>query len=494
MASSSPLIDELPRGTDCLGLCRQLFEALDREGIRHCHFKSNLRLDRGLAGETDLDLLVAPADRARFTSLVRTLGFRGLRNPPGKRVPGLEDYLGLDAESGGLSHLHVHYRLVVGPQHAKSYALPMEELILANLIRRLGVPVPCPEIELLVLILRAILKLDPRALRRRGSGVDELFPSDILEEFDELCATSNETRFTNLLSRAALPLGARDLLDFAHGVCRREVDVDRLRGLRERVLRALRPHRWSSPARDLAQRLARARGALGGKKSLARQGASFALVGPDGSGKSTLVRALHRWLAWKLAARSVYLGLPKQSRTYRVLRRAEKVLQRLEKGRKGRLLGGLWARGGEYARCGRWLHSARCRRRRHRQIRRLVRRGVIVIADRYPLAELRRDDFSVDGPRIRAEFGDRHRLLAALEERCYEAIGRPSCVFVLRASSAELERRKPDLPPEVATRKVPLFASIAPAPGLSIVDADRPYEKVLLEIKREIWSRLESSG
>ena len=79
---------------------------------------------------------------------------------------------------------------------------------------------------------------------------------------------------------------------------------------------------------------------------------------------------------------------------------------------------------------------------------------------------------------------------AAREEGLYDRIGVPSRVFVLRAGLACLRARKSGLDPAAHGNKVSAVNAIGPSELFSLVDAERRYEKVLLDLKRRIWSLL----
>src|SRR4029079_2495073 len=98
----------------------------------------------GLAGRTDLDLLVDRADAARFTATVREAGFKPFISHSSRRFIGVEDWLGHDTESGRLVHLHVYYRLVLGEDHVKNHVLPIEAAVLDAGVLRHGGKVPAP--------------------------------------------------------------------------------------------------------------------------------------------------------------------------------------------------------------------------------------------------------------------------------------------------------------------------------------------------------------
>ena len=66
-----------------LAIALRLFAALDAAGVRHCHWKSNEHLLAGLAGDTDLDLLVDPERSADVDAVLLALGFRRFQSPPG---------------------------------------------------------------------------------------------------------------------------------------------------------------------------------------------------------------------------------------------------------------------------------------------------------------------------------------------------------------------------------------------------------------------------
>jgi hypothetical protein len=96
----------------------------------------------------------------------------------------------------------------------------------------------------------------------------------------------------------------------------------------------------------------------------------------------------------------------------------------------------------------------------------------------------------MDGPRIRRELGDAEARYAAREEALYDGIGSPTRVFVLRAGLACLAARKPGLDPAVHGKKVSAVNAIGPSELFGLVDAERRYEKVLLDLKRRVWSLL----
>ena len=50
-------------------ICR-LLKALEQANISYCHWKSNAAIDASLAGDTDMDLLVAKEDKEEFVCVL----------------------------------------------------------------------------------------------------------------------------------------------------------------------------------------------------------------------------------------------------------------------------------------------------------------------------------------------------------------------------------------------------------------------------------------
>ena len=153
-------------------------------------------------------------------------------------------------------------------------------------------------------------------------------------------------------------------------------------------------------AERLARRLLdRWRGPVRLRKTL-RRGALVAIIGSDGSGKSTVSGALDKWLRYKLDSHLVYMGSGDgRAGWLNGLRR--KVSGRLRSARrKGSRAGPpqAEAQSGFAARVYRLLDLLLLRRKLRllRRCRRLAEGGSVILLDRYP-----QDQFAAisDGPR-----------------------------------------------------------------------------------------------
>ena len=476
-----------------IALVRRLCAALDTDGVRYCHWKSNAFLDRSRSGENDLDLLVAQADEERFAAAVQRLGFKLALRPSGA-VPGVLDYYGCDAAGGRLVHIHAHYQLIVGDDLTKSYRIPLEDAFLEAAVADGEFRVPPPELELILLVIRLVLKhlTWDAVLARRGP-----VPASAREELAFLLARVDEERLRRLLAQH-LPFV--DAHTFSH--CLRALApgagrVDRLRaGLR--LVPALRPCARRSRPADVALKLwRRAEGIVrrllsrpAPRKRLAEGGAVIAIVGADGAGKSTAVEALHAWLGRTFAVTRMHFGKPPPSLTTIVLRtlaRARSAPRRLLRGP-----GAQTAESRSTQRAVLATALARDRYRAARRIRRVAADGDLVLCDRFPLAQLT----LMDAPRVeRVKAPDRWRSLtrrlAALEQHYYRAIGPPDVLIVLRVDPETAVARKPEEAPDfVRARWQEIWEvdwAMVPA---HVVDAGRPHDEVMSELRPLVWSEL----
>lgn len=495
-------------------LMTALFEALSCGGLRYCHWKSNLRLEQGLRGETDLDLLVDPAQAPRFRQILKAHSARPTRAAPGKEYPAVENYLAFDAASGQLFHLHVHYQLVLGEQFVKNYRLPLEEQFLSSARLRHGVYVPAPELELIVLALRALLKYRDRdvvkdVLKIRYPGL----PAHITDEIAWLLAQTSLERVDAQLQELGDLVPAEVVRAFLRTVTSAPRDGATLWRLRRQVRQALRPHERGSRAlasliyfRELWRRRNRfLRFTPPRGMTLPEGGRSLALIGADGAGKSTLCVRLRSWLAWKLDTRVYYLGSKQPSRRsellymlFRVARRGHRELSRtLGEGSPLCRLVETVRQALLYSHC---LSIGYDRYARYLAGDRLVRAGSIVIFDRYPLEaispspELR----LLDGPQIpRVAGSDRGPLTRAFawaEQRLYRNMLPPKQLFVLDVSPDVSVQRKPDHEREMVLAKSRAVRELAASVGpggcsfrLVALSADQPLEEVLHQLKGHIW-------
>jgi thymidylate kinase len=207
----------------------------------------------------------------------------------------------------------------------------------------------------------------------------------------------------------------------------------------------------------------------------------IALVGCDGSGKSTLSSDLLIELARDRPARICYLGLGSGEMGNRIKRwpLIGRVLERTLAGKAGQsrtagdTIPGLLTALVVYS-------FSLARLRRFRRMLALRRAGVTVITDRYPQTEVPGID---DGPGLSAaEAGSwAVALLARQERRMYQWMAsiRPDIVIRLNVDAETAHARKPDHRYDLLQQKVAVTPTLR-FDGAPIVDLDsrQPYETV----------------
>ena len=480
-----------------LQLAKTLVNQLNSDRVCYCHWKSNARLKRGLSGLTDLDLLVYEKEKKKFDTILKNLDFKKIISSPQKQYPGMEDYLGFDYETGKLCHLHVHYKLILGQKHIKNHHLPIENIILSDLRILDSVYVPSAEMELLLLVIRSCMKLSIiNILQYFLQNKKSLFPKNILNELRFLINDYKQDKFRDVLLKSGLPLSESRLLTFIEKLNNETSTIANILLLRFHIFKSLRSFRYQGRVRSYKKASEIVLHLLPGlkklwpmpRKRLSGIGKSFALVGADGAGKTTLVKDLAKWLSWKMQVRILYFGIPKTL----VLKMVNKLISFLRlPGRIG--LEKTFApviNLGYYISAHRWIWIAQKRLDLSHQLEEFSATGGISIADRYPLPEFRHMITPMDGHRIRNEWGIDGKKWAEHEEWCYSHIGLPTKVFVLRTSFDELRRRKNDLDLVTHKEKAEATNAINNSSGVCIINANESYPKVLLNIKREIWKLL----
>lgn len=471
-----------------LDICKAFFEHLNSTGVQYCHWKSNINLDKSLSGKTDLDILVARSSQQEFNNAIHLFGIKKILSPPSKQFPDLEDYIGFDCDTGALIHLHVHYALVLGEKFIKNHRLPLESLFFQNLIKSSqGLWIPCPELELIILVLRAHMKTDLVSLVKHQIkdllGQNYIpFPDNIKDEFEELINNSDLDKARSIFLQSGLPLSEDVIFGFIHELSKGDLSALSVVRRKVQILRLLRGYqrhcslvayvkyfvqfvlRLPLVSRFISQK----------KKTILGGGKVFAVVGADGAGKSTLVQDLDAWLSWKIYVKRIYHGIPKSPLIHSLFWIAQK-LERLSLRTLAKQLNALL-----------WVYIARKRFENSVKAHQLAADGIVVLSDRFPLKEFHEMQNPMDGPRLMGSASH----FSLKESMWYQRIEYPHCVFVLKVAFDELRKRKSDLPLKTHMLKAQAVNNISEREGIVLIDANRSYEEVLLHLKRLIWGEL----
>ncbi|WP_222262163.1 hypothetical protein [Modestobacter marinus] len=483
-----------------LDLVVDLCSRLRAAGVSYCHWKSNDVLHLSASGVNDLDLLVDRRDLQTFLGVLVGAGFKQAQPKPRRRVPGVLHYYGFDAASGKLVHVDAQAHLVLGDDTTKNVRVPMERAYLASCTEGPLFPVPAPEFELAVLVLRLALKhgtWDAAAF-----GLASLAPGE-RRELHHLQAAVDEDRLREVVEIHLPQIGWRDWSAHHRALLGDASLARRLRtgrrvvagvtGLMRRpaaadtALRCWRRVEWGTRHYVLGQR---------NTKRLTAGGSLIAVVGGDGAGKSTMVTGLSGWLNGPLDTRVVHLGKPPRGPANLVVkgsivaaRRAGLIRDWLPNYPASEALS-------EHVPGRTWLLwqlvTAADRRRQHRRARAAAARGDLVVCDRFPLPQVT----LMDGSRTRwvplERLSPLDRWLVAAEQRCYAAMADPDLLVVLRVDPDTAVARKQGVDPAefVRPRSAEVFAADWSGTRAAVLDASRPAEVVLAEARALVWANL----
>ena len=216
------------------------------------------------------------------------------------------------------------------------------------------------------------------------------------------------------------------------------------------------------------------------------------MLGGDGSGKSSAVAAVGDFLGRDFVLRRFHLGKPPRSLLTRVVKRPLRRLR--DEGRLQATTLPAWTEFDRFPGYGfmLWhLLTARDRHREYRRARRLAGAGGIALCDRYPTPSIR----LMDSPRTIDLPGISRRPLArwmvGRESAYYREILPPDLLIVLRVPPEVAVGRRHDEEAEfVSRRAAEVFKQSWKGASTVVVDAGRPHDEVLAEIRAAVWAVL----
>lgn len=481
----------------------RLARALDDKEITYCHWKSNEAIDRSESAENDLDLLVARSDAERFRAVLHELGYTRVGRTTKPSPPGKEDFIGYDATAARFVHVDVHYQLVLGHDRTKNYRIPIETPYLRSSRHHGLLKVPSPEFEYVIFVIRMVLKyaiVDEvlwKALRgqRRGPKSSEIRERIHLESLIDRAEVDS-------ILKESLPWMDVDLFDQCVAVARGEGSLTSQVAVGRRLGSVLEPFGRRGPLTDTGVRLSR-RIELGIQSRLGRKpryrlstgGAIVGVMGADGSGKSTAIEEIERWLSDDFEMRRVHLGKPPWSPTTYGIRGSLKLGVAI----RTKLFGRSSVREANHLepqpgiRSILWLAcTSRDRYLHYRRAQRFANSGGLVISDRYPhdafqtmeVAQIARVKGSAESNALEA-------ALARLEERYHRRIAAADVLILLRVDPETAVARKTDEPSDYVRRRASEVWNIDwDDSDVHVIDASRRPELVAAELKSLIWSHL----
>ena len=295
-------------------IVREFIDKINSSNIKYCHFKSNSSLSLSMAGETDLDLLFEEGSETAVASIMKSVGCILFDSPADRSYDDVYDYIAYDGDLRRPLHFHCHFRLDIGEKWVKSYRLPWQDSILASYRKDsiTNIAISSPEWELILLILRQTTRI---------------YSTDIFSSKLPSISAKAKSEFVWLKQQADSLVLDQIMSNYLSGELRSSIlkvidggySSESFHSIRRQVLSDLSKYRKYSHlaairkfyTRKISHYLKRiyiVEKYYPGKRTLFRAGFTIAIVGTDGSGKTTMCKKVVASLLQKVSIKYVYLG------------------------------------------------------------------------------------------------------------------------------------------------------------------------------------------
>jgi thymidylate kinase len=403
--------------------------------------------------------------------------------------------------------VHAYYRIITGESLSKNLHLPFEEMILQNVREEHSIQVPAKSVELVVFTIRMMLKhtslVELLMLARDWQGVKR--------EIEWLMEAKPTDEALNLVA-AWLPsvnIGlfsdCIDALKQPAPLLRRIILGIQLRSQLSIYARNSRIQAWLI---GIQKFFLMAYGRLTRSKRgmiLQSGGAVIAFVGPEATGKTTLLTATRRWLGEHFVIEQIHAGKPKSTlltllpniflpllRSALPMYRPSKINSRQVLAEPSQISPNVYP----LLSAIRSVFLAYDRRALLSRAFARAANGSIVLCDRYP--SMSRG--ASDGPQLQQVVIDPKRYpiqswLARNEKRLYQEIPAPDMVISLHVpleiALLRNKNRGKEEPEDYVRFRHSLASNLeyGNAP-ICEINTDQSLEKTVLEVKKNIWRNL----
>jgi len=479
------------------------FNRLNDDGIRYGVFKSSCNIAVALAGDQDLDILVAREDYHLFCTIATECAGVRSANHPSLKSPGREDWFIPDFDRAKYLHLDVHINIRLGGKFNKRYPVySYDDIGRWNMITfgTLRLCVASADDEARVTLSRVAFRanaISPRSWQQlKGDWAKELkdllFPA--VERGEAIVTFPTKPILQCRVQRNGpeISVTRRDLACIRRAV-RTHCAVSWRSSLRDPILNVLRASHYI--VSRLANRISP--GIIVDRRSPISGGLIVAVVAPDGMGKTTQVRRMSIIFGWKFSSATFYLGsgdgkgwwIRRMIRSRYIRHRSikEGILSAASEATKrpklktylGICFLELW---GVLIALERYASVVKARR--------VADRGFIVFCDRWPQAI---EHGFLDGPTQHPRIGTQG-LLRKWELRLYDRMAafQPEIPIQLVGDHSLSDARKPgELKREDFDRRIALMRKIRELePKTHVIDAGGNLDDVSRSLFKLIWSEL----
>ena len=474
------------KSNDMLNIFQNLFESLQINEIQFCNWKGHYAVERHLNGEGDLDLFIPLTFKDNFEKIIKEVGFRRVKSYQADHSF-IEHYYGFDSDSSKFAHIHVYFKIVTGEHISKNYILPLETFLLDNQDGSQPLKLINDKGKRSIFLIRYFLKIGSvygvvqylrekykYSLEWKSFGQIRCY-EDIPQlnlSSEELNHFENVYESSNLLSAILTSINLKK----------------KLKKYRRRTYLELLIFNLKNFIRRLINKF------FLKKKKLIYPGQVIGVCGLDGSGKSSVVKALGQNFSEHFSVKIFHLGRPRSNKLtlfINPLILIYSLTKRLKKRNKKKVSSKNQNISIVYAI--RSVLLAYDRKVESQKAHKFSKKGYLVICDRYPgLSPGKMDSPRIHEDQKRSSF---YKFCHRLEKSLYMSIKPADTIFHLSVPLVEAIKRNnkrekfgKETEDELRERYNINSGVKFLSDDYNSIDATVSFEEVLLVVKILIWN------
>jgi len=497
-----PTIDNMNEVMDnckSSSVVKAFFAAIENEKISCCVWKGSYDLKDIICSNGDIDLLVSRKDVDKIINVLNCSGFKRAIASKSRLHLGVDEYYAYDEELNKYVHIQLYHKLIFGERLIENIHLPIEKDVLNSAVVLEGIPFISPDFELLIYVIRKYIQKNNIYLLRPGAK--KKIEHDIREEFDYLL---ERVDITDVVPAKITNIICRNIFNQCIENMSAQISIPRWMYLRKQILKSLAPFRRKAPLFAFLSWLYRRYHVLydnnlshyTSHKIPSNGGLSIAVIGSDGSGKSTAINYLSKWLGQVYKVRYFHMGRPKPSLLTSVVSRLARglhpiVCKNYTDGEAGVLISTEWPSIFHWVPKLLVLSIARDRYKLYSKIQRSCNNGVVALIDRYPVKEIKQ----MDCARMHLLPGynkENPGIMASLEKKYYEKILSPDVTMLLVVDPEVAAARQPDDGYAYVIRRATEIQEISKELCNKVVtiDSSLSLENVQRQLRQTIWQQI----